>query len=251
MSSPRTLAGYWLGRRRYEPVHQLQQRLLESRQRGECGDVVLIVEHDPVITLGRGAHASHLLVPPARLAELGVDLIATGRGGDVTLHAPGQLVVYPIVDLSPDRRDVRKYVSGLAGVMQSLVAPWGVQAGLVDGLVGLWVDAANPGVWQGQEHATRMEKIGAIGVRISRWVTMHGFALNLTTELSLFQMIVPCGIREHGVTSLVRLTGGSPTVAEMSSVAAAGIAAMMGADLSSLTDLSAEPATALESIERR
>ncbi len=221
---------------------------MEQRQLGQRGDVVLVVEHEPVITLGRGAHASHLLVPPARLAERGVDLVATGRGGDVTLHAPGQLVVYPIVDLSPDRRDVRKYVSGLASVMQTLVAPWGVRAGLVDGLVGLWVDAAQPSRWEGAEHAARMEKIGAIGVKISRWVTMHGFALNLTTDLSLFQMIVPCGIREHGVTSLQRLTGQAPTVAELAEPAAQHVARTLGGQLESFTDVSREPAEFLDSL---
>jgi lipoyl(octanoyl) transferase len=205
----RRLHGVWLGRRRYEPVHALQERLLAARQRGSLGDTVLFVEHEAVVTLGRGAHSENLLVPEASLAELGVDLVRTGRGGDVTLHAPGQLVAYPIFDLSPDRRDVRRYVGDLTETMRRLASELGIDAGKHEKHVGLWADRASPTAFPGAERARDLVKIGAIGVRISRWCSMHGFALNLSPDLSLYRVIVPCGIREHGVGSIATL-GGSP-----------------------------------------
>lgn len=198
----RRLRGYWLGRRPYGPIHELMQNLHGLRRRGEVEDLVLLLEHEPVITLGRGAKARHLLWSEAELVERGVTVEKTGRGGDVTLHAPGQLIAYPIVDLSPDRQDVRRYVQGLTRVMQGLVASFGIEGGTMDQMIGLWVDAAAPDRWPGQQHVRNPKKIGAIGVRISRWVTGHGFALNVHTDLSLFRTIVPCGISEHGVTSI-------------------------------------------------
>ena len=205
----RELRGVWLGRRRYEPVHAFQEALLAARQRGSASDTVLFVEHEPVVTLGRGAHAEHLLVPPESLGELGVDLVRTGRGGDVTLHLPGQLVCYPVLDLSPDRRDVRRYVGDLTETMRRLAGELGVDTGKHEKHVGLWADRASPGAFSGAASASDLVKVGAIGVRISRWCTMHGFALNLNPDLSLYRVIVPCGIREHGVGSLATL-GGAP-----------------------------------------
>lgn len=209
----RTLRGVWLGRRRYEPVHALQETLLAARQRGAAGDTVLFVEHEPVVTLGRGAHVEHLLVSEASLRESGIEVVRTGRGGDVTLHAPGQLVAYPIVDLSPDRRDVRRYVRDLTEVMRRLASELGIEAGTHERHIGLWADVASPRAFPGAEHATELAKVGAIGVRISRWCTMHGFALNLCPDLSLYRVIVPCGIREHGVASLA-LLGAAPVAVE-------------------------------------
>jgi len=203
----RKISGFWLGRRDYRSVHALQESLFERRQQGGIGDTVLFVEHEPVITLGRGAKAEHVLLDEEHLASLGVDCVKTGRGGDVTLHAPGQLVCYPILDLSPDRRDVRKYVAALNEIMRRIVAEHGVSAGILAEHIGLWADRASPSSWPGEEAARDPAKLGAIGVRISRWVTMHGFALNLATDLALFGLIVPCGIRAHGVTSLLELTG--------------------------------------------
>ncbi|HEX6276168.1 MAG TPA: lipoyl(octanoyl) transferase LipB [Polyangiaceae bacterium] len=205
----RRLRGVWLGRRRYGPVHAFQERVLAARQRGELFDTVLFVEHEAVVTLGRGAHSENLLASEASLAELGVDLVRTGRGGDVTLHAPGQLVAYPILDLSPERRDVRRYVKDLTETMRRLASELGVEAGTHEKHIGLWADGASPHAYPGDARASELVKVGAIGVRISRWCTMHGFALNLCNDLSLYRVIVPCGIREHGVGSIATL-GGTP-----------------------------------------
>lgn len=232
----RKLSARWLGRRRYEPVHQLMQELHAARREDAVPDTVLFVEHDPVITLGRGADRGNVLLTHELLAARGVDLIDTGRGGDVTLHAPGQLVCYPIVNLSPDRRDVRRYVGDLAETMRRLAATFGIDSGPVKDLVGIWVDADEPQHWAGPEQARRMAKLGAIGVRISRWVTMHGFAFNLSTDLALFGLIVPCGISSHGVTSVRALTGAAPTPAEAVRPALEHLARVLDADVEGLTD---------------
>ena len=203
----RTLRALWLGRAAYEPVHALQHELQEARKAGRIADTVLFVEHEPTITLGRGATADHLLTTEAALAGAGIAVVSTGRGGDVTLHAPGQLVCYPILDLHPDRMDVRRYVKDLNRVMMGLAASYGIQTGVIDKYIGLWADQADPSTWTDLDAARTPVKLGAIGVRISRWVTMHGFAFNLGTDLSLFRLIVPCGITEFGVASVASLTG--------------------------------------------
>lgn len=202
---PREFQPVWLGRRDYESTHDLQRALVDRRAAKEIPDTLLMVEHAPVITVGRGAKEGHILASPELLASRGVRVIETERGGDVTYHGPGQLVVYPIFDLAPGRCDVRKYVRDLIRVMVSLCADHGIGAGGRDAAIGAWVDLASVGAWPGEEHAGRPAKIGAIGVKISRWVTMHGFALNATTRLADFDLIVPCGIREHPVTSLEAL----------------------------------------------
>jgi lipoyl(octanoyl) transferase len=203
----RELRGVWLGRRRYDPVHALQERLFVARQQGLVADTALFVEHEPVVTLGRGAHAENLLASEESLRKLDVDLVRTGRGGDVTLHLPGQLVCYPILDLSPDRRDVRRYVGDLTETMRRLASELGVDTGKHEKHVGLWADRASPSAFTAGPRAGDLVKVGAIGVRISRWCTMHGFALNLSPDLSLYRVIVPCGIREHGISSIGALGG--------------------------------------------
>ncbi|MFW5875410.1 MAG: lipoyl(octanoyl) transferase LipB [Myxococcota bacterium] len=205
-----------LGRVPYGPTHALQERLQRARIEQRIPDVLLLLEHDPVITLGRRAQAEHILLSREMLTARGVEVHETGRGGDVTYHGPGQLVGYPIVDLSPDRRDVRKYVASLEEGMIRVCGDHGVEAHRIDGLNGAWVGN---------------DKIGAVGVRISRWVTMHGFALNVTPDLADFDLIVPCGIRDHGVTSLAALTGSPVSVEQVAQDAAGHLAELFDARL--------------------
>jgi lipoyl(octanoyl) transferase len=228
---------HWLGRVRYAEALALQERLFEQRLEGVIGDTVLLLEHEPVVTLGRGAHEDNVLAPPGRLEKLGVDLHETGRGGDVTYHGPGQLVCYPIFDLRPDRCDIRRYVRDLARVMIAIAGDHGVEAAFLEGdpkLVGVWVDEASPSRWPGDPRApggaTRTAKIGAIGVRLSRWVTMHGFALNVSTDLSGFRLIVPCGIAEYGVTSLEVLGVVAPPVVEVARATVPHLIQVFGVD---------------------
>jgi lipoyl(octanoyl) transferase len=193
-----------LGTVAYQEALDLQARLVEDRKAGRIPDQLLLLQHPPVITLGvRTKHdRSHVLETPEALASRGVDLFETGRGGDVTYHGPGQIVGYPIVDLRPDRCDVHQYVRDLEEMLMHTVARFGVTAHRVTGLTGVWVGD---------------EKIAAIGVRIARWVTSHGFALNVNTNLDHFDLIVPCGIVGKGVTSLQRLLGRSVDVSRVES----------------------------------
>ena len=181
-----------LGVMPYRDALALQRALVEDRRAGRIEDTLLLVEHPHVLTLGvRGdGGRSHVLAAPEALAAAGIDVLETGRGGDITYHGPGQIVGYPIIDLDPDRRDVHRYVRDLEEVLIRVAADCGVVAGRIAGLTGVWVGE---------------EKLAAIGVRISRWVTSHGFALNVTTDLDYFRLIVPCGIADRGVTSLARL----------------------------------------------
>jgi lipoyl(octanoyl) transferase len=183
----------YLGLTPYAEGHKMQQQLVERRKRDEVPDQFLLLEHSHVITLGRAANRANILVDDATRANLGVELFETGRGGDVTYHGPGQLVGYPIIKLQPGRQDIRRYVRDLQEVLIRATRDFGVEAEPRDGDF--------TGVWVGDE------KLAAIGVRISRWVTMHGFAFNVTTDLNYFQLIVPCGIAGHGVTSLRRILG--------------------------------------------
>lgn len=173
---------------------ELQKSLVEQRTRGEISDQLLLLEHPPVITLGVKTRndRSHVIATDETLTAEGVEVFETGRGGDVTYHGPGQLVGYPILDLKPDRCDVHQYVRDLEEVMIQAAAAFGVRAGRIDGLTGVWV---------GQD------KLAAIGVRIARWITSHGFAFNVNVSLDNFQLIVPCGISDHGVTSLAQGAG--------------------------------------------
>jgi lipoyl(octanoyl) transferase len=172
----------------------LQRSLVEERQRGRVDDVLLLVEHPHVITLGARGDGGrrHILAGTDLLVARGVEVHETGRGGDITYHGPGQIVGYPILDLKPDRCDVHRYVRDLEEVLIRTATQYGTAAGRVPGLTGVWVGH---------------EKLAAIGIRVARWVTSHGFAFNVTTDLDYFNLIVPCGIGDRGVTSLARLLG--------------------------------------------
>jgi len=175
----------------------LQQRLVDERKRDVIPDTLVLLEHPHVVTLGVKVRESrtHVLKSDEELARDGVTVHEAGRGGDVTYHGPGQLVGYPVIDLKPDRTDAHRYVRDLEEVLIRVCAAYGLEAGRVPGLTGVWVGD---------------EKIAAIGVRLSRWVSSHGFALNVDPDLSFFDLIVPCGIRDKGVTSLARLLGSTP-----------------------------------------
>lgn len=243
MNRTRHLRGVWLGRRPYAEIVALQERLFAERLAGRGEDTVLLLEHEPVVTQGRGAKSEHLLATRELLAARGIELHASNRGGDVTLHAPGQLVAYPIVDLNPDRRDVRRYVRNLTDAMRRLAAELGVATGVHPDHVGLWADRRCPTHYATSEEAAEPVKIGAIGVRLSRWVTMHGFALNLVNDLSLYEFIVPCGIRELGVASVASLGGRAVTPAELAPRALATLADVFEAD-AELVDEAALASTA-------
>jgi lipoyl(octanoyl) transferase len=235
------LTGVWLGRRGYAATYALQRELFEGVKQGALGNLALCLEHEPVITLGRGARPEHLLVSREVLREQGIDVEDTDRGGEITLHAPGQLVCYPIVRLAPDRCDVRRYVKDLIACMNELISPLGLQAGELPGLVGLWIDAAQPSLWPGPEQVRSPMKIGAIGVRLSRWVSMHGFALNLEPDLSLFRLIVPCGVTEYGVCSVASLVGEAPAAVEVAPRACAILGRRLERPLGAFLDAAAVP----------
>jgi lipoyl(octanoyl) transferase len=180
---------------------ELQRALVEDRKAGRIPDTLLLLQHPHVVTIGvKKDGRSHILATPEQLSSRGVEVFETGRGGDVTYHGPGQLVGYPILDLNPDRRDVHRYVRDLEEVMIRVCAGYGLAADRIKGFSGAWIGD---------------EKIGAIGVRISRWVTSHGFAFNVTTDVDFFNLIVPCGITDRGVTSLAAQLGRVPDMREV------------------------------------
>ncbi len=195
----------------YSDAQALQERLVDARRAGEIPDQLLLLQHPPVITLGVRARSSraNVVATPEALAAAGVEVFETGRGGDVTYHGPGQLVGYPIISLKPDRCDVHRYVRDIEEVMIRTAAAFGVEAARVAGLTGVWVGN---------------EKLGAIGVRIAKWTTSHGFAFNVATDLKHFRLIVPCGIAGKGVTSLEKLLDRPVLMRDVEAAAAAAFA---------------------------
>lgn len=206
-----------LGHAEYEPVWQRQEALLKAavdlkiarRKAGlegvetspELGlpvNHLFFVEHPHVLTLGKSGHEEHVVASPERLADLGVAYFPINRGGDITYHGPGQLVGYPILDLEQFFTDIGKYMRYLEEAIIRTCADYGVEAGRLEGLTGVWIDV---------EKGLGARKIAALGVKCSRWVTMHGFAFNLNTDLAFFDLIVPCGIGDRGVTSLAAECG--------------------------------------------
>lgn len=210
-----TIAVRHLGRVPYQKGLDLQQELVTQRQQGKIPDTLLLLEHNPVFTMGRNARLENVLFPAAVLQARGFEVFETGRGGDVTYHGPGQVVGYPILDLS-HRKDVHRYVRDLEEVMIRTCADYGVAATRVPGLSGTWVGD---------------EKIGAIGVRIARWVTSHGFAFNVATDLAPFDLIVPCGIQSRGVTTLERLLRRPVATAEVEERLAVHVAQVFDREL--------------------
>jgi lipoyl(octanoyl) transferase len=200
----------------YENGMRLQQKLVELRQREEIPDQLLFLEHPPVITLGRGGKLDNLLAPPDVLDAQGVRFFETTRGGDITYHGPGQVVGYPILHLGENNRDVRKYVWKLEEVLIRTVAAYGITAERAEGKRGIWVGN---------------DKIAAIGVRIARWVTSHGWALNVATNLDHFRLITPCGLHGTGVTSIEQQLGHSVTSDEVRDVLARNFAEVFGCEL--------------------
>ncbi len=187
-----------LGLISYTDAYALQQRLAAARKAGAMEDVLLLCEHPHVITLGRNAKRENLLVTENVLRQKGVELQATNRGGDITYHGPGQIVGYPILNLGAIQRDVGWYVRMLEEVMIRASGDFGVAAFRLKGKTGIWVQVGEP-------PEAREEKLGAIGVHISRWVTTHGFAYNVSTDLRFFDLIIPCGIADRKAISLEKL----------------------------------------------
>jgi len=200
----------------YDDGLRLQEGAVERLRSGEAPEQLLLLEHPHVFTLGRGADGSNILADSDQLESNSIEVHETGRGGDVTYHGPGQLVGYPVINLKPDRCDVHGYVRDIEEVLIRTIAEFGIEGTRISGLTGMWVGN---------------EKIGAIGVRIARWITSHGFALNVNTDLSYFKMIVPCGITDKGVTSLSRLLGGQVDVQEVAGVVARHFGDVFGRDL--------------------
>ena len=200
----------------YENGMRLQQKLVELRQEEAIPDQLLLLEHPPVITLGRGGDVRNLLAPTSTLASERVRFYETTRGGDITYHGPGQLVGYPIVHLGEGNRDVRKYVTKLEEVLIRTVAHYGITAERAGGKRGIWVGN---------------DKIAAIGVRIARWVTSHGFALNVSTNLDHFRLITPCGLHGTGVTSIAQLAGRDVAIDDVRTIVAENFAEVFERDV--------------------
>jgi len=206
-----------LGTVAYEPTWELQDELANQRRERRIGDRLLLLEHFPVYTLGRGGDPANLLATPERLRSMGAEFIRIDRGGDITYHGPGQLVAYPIVELR-DPLDLRRYVRALEAAIIASVARFGVEAGRVDGLTGVWVDGRR--------------KLAAIGVRVRRGVTTHGLALNVNTDLRWFAEMIPCGIADKEVTSLQRELGRRIEMEAVEEALAEELAAQFGLSLS-------------------
>ena len=180
------------GRIEYSEAYGLQKELLQERLKGQIADTLLLLEHPPTITVGKAGKLENVLVPPAELAHAGVSLILTDRGGDVTYHGPGQIVGYPILDLRERNRDAHQYVHNLEEVLIRTLVDYSIKSER---------DPSHAGVWVNDE------EIAALGLRIHRWITMHGFALNVNTDLNHFSLINPCGFTNKTATSMARLLG--------------------------------------------
>ncbi|MCE7935454.1 MAG: lipoyl(octanoyl) transferase LipB [Chlorobi bacterium CHB2] len=201
LTQPRTAVAHWLGTIRYQQAWQLQREVFDAVLKGERPNTILFCEHPDVLTIGKNARDDrNLLAPRQELGQRGYEVFDVDRGGDVTYHGPGQLVGYPIVRLGDFREDLGWYMRGLEEVIIKAIGDFGIAGGRIEKLTGVWCGD---------------RKICAIGVRASRWTTMHGFALNVSTNLERFGAIVPCGIADHPVTSMLAETGQAHTLLEV------------------------------------
>ncbi len=213
-----------LGLMPYAPACELQRELVKARKANAIPDVLFFCEHPHVITLGRNGKREHLRASDRLLAQMKVEFHATDRGGDITYHGPGQIVGYPILDLAGHRRDIRWYVQQLEETMIRATRAFCIEAHRVPGKHGIWVGSANG-------TAAAEEKLAALGVHLSRWVTSHGFAYNVSTDLRYFDLIVPCGIQDARATSLERILGGAVETAEAKARLSAHFASVFGYSL--------------------
>lgn len=193
VSAPPAVAVERLGSVPYREAWTLQRERVTRRAAGTIPDTLVLLSHPPVVTLGKSGSIDHLVGSGADLARRGVEFVETDRGGDITFHGPGQIVGYAIVDLAARDKDLHRFLRDLEEVVIRALAAFGIDAGRVPGLTGVWVEDA---------------KVAAIGIRVSRWISHHGFALNVDTDLSFFDLIVPCGITDRRVTSMAELLGG-------------------------------------------
>jgi lipoyl(octanoyl) transferase len=245
-SAPAGIAVHWLGRVGYRDAWTLQKALAGARASGAIGDQLLLLEHPPVLTLGRGADASHVIAPSALLEARGIELLRVERGGEVTYHGPGQLVAYPIVRLADRELLLRPFVRALEAALVETCAAFGVAAERRDGHPGCWVDAEGP----------RPRKIGALGIRIERGTSYHGIALNVDVDLADFGLIDPCGMPGLDSTSIARETGrpgetpSTAQVAEAAAVFARAFAARIGAPLEGALPPDADPVAERAALDR-
>ena len=216
--APRPLHWSYLGRIPYAEAVELQHSVRDALRSGEGPERFLLLEHPHVYTLGRNADGTDVLAGPEWLRARGIEVAECDRGGQVTYHGPGQLVGYPIINLSPDRRDIRRYVRDLQEVLIRTLAEYGIEArpGEEQAFIGVWVGKS---------------KIASIGVHLSRWITTHGFALNVSTDLSYFGGIIPCGLDQVEMTSIERLTGKAPTLSDVAAICARHFGEIFGREL--------------------
>ncbi len=211
-----------LGLTRYKKAWDIQKKLVELRYQSEIDDCLIMTEHEPVITMGRGTDKNNLLVSEEVLNEKGVDLHEIERGGDITFHGPGQTVLYPIVDLRNRKYDARRFLRDLEQVAIRALGEIGLRAEIKDGLTGIWVD----------DH-----KVGAIGVAVSRWITYHGLALNVNTDLRYFELINPCGITQYPVGSVSELLRKKIAIDDINSLLANSFVYVIGYDNVEVRDI--------------
>ena len=212
-----------LGRRDYLAVLGIQQKLVEKRKGGDIPDVLVFVEHPPTFTLGRSGRDEHLLLDEGELAELGASFVATDRGGDITFHGPGQIVGYPIVDLKAWQPDVHHYLRGLEEVLMRALADFGVRTSREEGFTGVWHSSG---------------KVAAIGIRVSHWVSSHGFALNVSTDLEYFKQIIPCGIVGRKASSMEAILKKTVAVTDVRKKLARHFGAVFGRELQTVSEAS-------------